>query len=176
MSRASKSPWVTARNSKIHGKGLYARTPIPAGIRVIEYQGERITKAESRRRELRRLEAHAKGRPSSIFLFTLNKRHDIDGSTPANLARLINHSCTPNCESRILRGKIWIISKRDIEQGAELSFDYGFPVVEWRDHPCLCGSDKCAGYIVAKAQRRHLRKRIRVEKLKVRSQRNVGRA
>src|SRR5262249_54118510 len=41
---------VVVRPSPIHGKGAFARTDIPAGIRVLEYIGERITKKESLRR------------------------------------------------------------------------------------------------------------------------------
>ena len=38
------------RRSEIHGKGAFAIDWIKAGTRLIEYTGERITKAESNRR------------------------------------------------------------------------------------------------------------------------------
>lgn len=164
MPRVSSSPWVLTRNSVIHGRGLYASQVIPEGTRVIEYLGERITKAESVRREALRLERLRRGRNGCVYIFTLNKRYDIDGSAASNVARLINHSCEPNCRSEIIRGRIWIIALREIPAGEELSFDYGYPLGEWRDHPCRCGKPSCAGFIVAKAQRKRLRKAVRLEK------------
>ncbi len=166
MARSTTSPWVHARDSDIHGRGLYAKVAIPDGTRVIAYQGERITKAESRRREELRLKRLEQGRSACVYIFSLNKRHDIDGSAESNLARLINHSCKPNCRSEIIRGRIWIIARREITPGEELSFDYGYPLGEWRSHPCRCGVPECPGYIVAKAQRKRLCRKLRMEKRK----------
>lgn len=169
MPRSPASPWVLARNSVIHGRGLYARQVIPAGTRVIEYIGERITKAESVRRDEARRERLRRGGSGCVYIFTLNKRHDIDGSKASNLARLINHSCEPNCRSEIIRGRIWIIARKEIAEGEELSFDYGYPLGEWRDHPCRCGAPTCAGFIVAKAQRKRLRRAVRLERKRVKA-------
>ena len=41
-------------------------------------------------------------------------------------ARLINHSCNPNCEVVGKGLKLWIESIKDIKKGDELSYDYGF--------------------------------------------------
>ncbi|KXU35444.1 hypothetical protein AXK11_06600 [Cephaloticoccus primus] len=153
------SEWVRRGRSRIHGGGLYARKPIPKGTRVIEYVGERITKAEALRREQRRLAAGG-----SVYVFELNARYDIDGDVPWNLARLINHSCEGNCETDIIRGHIWIIASRDIAAGEELSYDYGFDYAEWRNHPCRCGSPKCVGYIVHQKHRWRVRKILKAER------------
>lgn len=164
MPAASTSPWILTRNSTIHGRGVYAKVAIPDGTRVIEYLGERITKAECIRREDIRLAKIARGQDGCVYIFELNKRHDIDGSAAWNTARLINHSCEPNCRSEIIRGHIWITARRDIAPGEELTFDYGYSVTEWRHHPCRCGSAKCIGHIVAKSQRWRLRRLLRAEK------------
>ena len=58
--------------------------------------------------------------------FELNQRHDIDGDVAWNLARRINHSCGPNCETQNIRGHIWVVACRDIAPGEELTYDYGF--------------------------------------------------
>ena len=42
-----------------------------------------------------------------------------------NTARYINHSCKPNCEPNIWRGKVWIHATRTIKPGDELAYDYG---------------------------------------------------
>lgn len=154
------SPWARVRRSKIHGRGVIASRDIPSGTRIIEYVGERITKSESERRDEARAARAASGGDGCVYIFELNKRHDLDGHMSWNTARLINHSCDPNCESEKPRGRIWITARRDIAAGEELTFDYGFDVENWREHPCRCGSPKCVGYIVAKSHRWRLRRRL----------------
>ena len=78
------------------------------------------------------------------------------------LPRHINHSCAPNCESQMIRGRIWIVALRDIARGEELSYDYGYNLQNFLDHPCKCGAPECVGYIVAEAERKKL-KRILVK-------------
>lgn len=147
--------------SQIHGRGVLAAQPIPAGTRIVEYTGERITKAEALRREQARLARARRGGDGSVYIFTLNRRYDLDGRSRGNPARLINHSCAPNCDAQSLRGHIWIVARRDIAAGEELTFDYGFPLSEWRLHPCRCGAPRCPGYIVNGWQRWRLRKELR---------------
>lgn len=158
------SEWVRRGRSKIHGGGLYAAKPIPAGTRVIEYVGERITKAEALRREERRLAARAKGKDGCVYVFELNKRYDIDGDVSWNTARLANHSCDGNCETEIIRGKVWLIAVRDIAAGEELTYDYGFDYADWKLHPCRCGAKRCVGYIVHRQHHWRVRKALKAEK------------
>jgi hypothetical protein len=164
MDRLSKSDartLIETRNSPIHGRGVYARVAIVRGTRVVEYTGKRISKAESIRRERARLARQARGEDSCVYIFNLNQRHDLDGRSSKNIARLINHSCDPNCRAETIRGRIWIIARRDIAKGEELSFDYGFPFPEWRQHLCRCGAKSCLGFIVRKDQRWRVRRLLR---------------
>jgi hypothetical protein len=158
--KPTKSTWVTASQSGIHGRGLFARCAIPAGTRVIEYVGRRINKRESDRLEKRRLERARRGGDSSIYAFVLNSRVDIDGGVPWNLARLANHSCDPNCETRIIRGRIWIIALRKIAAGDEITYDYNFDWNLCRDHRCLCEAKGCPGFILRADLRWRLRRRL----------------
>jgi SET domain-containing protein len=153
--------WVRAAKSAIHGSGVYARETIPDGTRIVEYTGQRITKAESQRRETLRLARQRKGGDDCVYIFVLNGRYDLDGRACRNVARLINHSCAPNCRAENIRGHIWIIARREIPAGAELTFDYGFGYKEWRLHPCRCGASRCPGYIVNAAQRWLVRRALR---------------
>jgi uncharacterized protein len=162
------TPWAERRVSAIHGRGLYASKMIPAGTRIIAYDGERITKAESERREQQRQERERAGGDGCVYIFDLNKRHDIDGDMEWNTARLINHACRPNCRTEIIRGQIWIIAKRDIPAGEELTFDYRYGYASWREHPCRCGTDRCVGYIVAGEHRWRVRRILRAEKIAAR--------
>jgi len=158
--RPTTSPWAKVRRSSIHGRGVIASRDIPSGTRIIEYQGERITKAVSNRRDEERAARAARGGDGCVYIFEINKRYDLDGHMSWNTARLINHSCEPNCQSEKVRGRIWITARRDIAKGEELTFDYGFDVENWKEHPCLCGMKRCVGYIVAKSHRWRLRKRM----------------
>ncbi len=148
MPTASPQKWWIVRRSAIHQRGIFSRTFIPSGTPIIEYTGEKITKAESERRGNALAARAAKTGGAAVYIFTLNKTHDLDGSTSGNTARLINHSCEPNCEAFISRGRIWIHAKHDIPEGEELSFNYGFALDTWEDHPCRCGKPSCIGYIV----------------------------
>ncbi len=157
---------IQSRESAIHGRGVYAREAIPRDTRLLEYTGERITKAVSMQREVERVARQAKGGDGCIYIFNLNKRHDLDGRTTKNIARLINHSCEPNCRAETIRGHIWIIAQRDLAAGDELTFDYGFPYKEWQQHPCRCGAPRCVGFIVNKEQRWRVRRFLRGQKKK----------
>jgi len=160
------SPWIECRDSVIHGQGVCAARDIPDGTRIIEYTGERITKVVAEQREQERLARQRAGGDDCVYIFILNQRHDLDGRTSDNIARLINHSCAPNCRAETIRGHIWIIARRDIAAGEELTFDYGFPYKEWQKHPCRCGAPRCLGYIVNNDQRWRVRKLLRGKKRK----------
>jgi SET domain-containing protein len=137
---------------------VFARVAIPAGYPLIEYRGEKITKAESARRELARLERLRRGGDGSSYVFRLNARYDLDGRRGGNLSRFFNHSCAPNCRAERKRGRIWIITLRDIARGEELTFDYGYRFRHWQLNPCRCGAKSCPGYIVGAAQRWRFRR------------------
>ena len=138
--KPTTSPYIRVTNSKIHGRGVFAKKDIRKGTKIIEYVGEKITKAESDKRE--------DNENGTIYTFELNSKYDIDGDVSYNTAKYINHSCNPNCETDIIRGKIWIIAMRDIKKGEELSYNYGYSFEDFEDHPCRCGSKNCIGFIV----------------------------
>ena len=158
LKERAKSEYCEVRDSKIHGSGVYACKPIPSGERVIEYLGDKIDKEESERRANAQMELAEKTGDAAVYIFTLNKKWDIDGNVPWNTARLLNHSCDPNCEAWIEEKQIFLYALRDIEKGEELTFDYGFDIENYEDHPCLCGSDNCVGYIVNREQWPELKK------------------
>lgn len=140
---------ILIKKSSIHSKGVFARVPIAKGTRIIEYVGEKITVAESERRVQKSM-AHNKRNSAkgAIYIFELNKKYDIDGNVPYNTARLINHSCDPNAETEIVRGKIWVIALRDIAKGEEITYNYGYDFDNYDEHPCRCRTQQCVGYIL----------------------------
>ncbi len=125
--------------SPIQGRGAFASLPISPGQRVAEYVGQKISKQES----LARCEAN------NPFIFSLDDQWDLDGDVENNPARFLNHSCDPNCEAEIVDARIWIIARRAIQQGEELTFNYGYDLESFREYPCACGAANCVGYIVA---------------------------
>jgi SET domain-containing protein len=94
------------------GLGLFAESEIPKNSCIIEYVGPQITK-----------EQEEKSR--SKYLFEIHARKTIDGAPRWNTARYINHSCRPNCEPNIHKGRVFIHAKRKIKPGEELNYDYG---------------------------------------------------
>ena len=159
--RRGQSPLCEVRDSAIHGRGVYATQAIAKEQKIIEYVGERIDKKESERRANRQQRIAKRTGDAAVYIFTLSKTRDIDGDFPWNTARLINHSCQPNCEAWITGQRIFIHALRAIEPGEELTFDYGFEVDCYEDHPCRCGRSGCVGYIVSRSQWDELHKRLR---------------
>lgn len=150
-----------ARHSRIHGQGLFARRLIRKGTRIIEYVGERVSKSESNRRGLALYrEARSTG-GAAVYTFELNDKQDLDGNKPYNHARLANHSCDPNCEYVNENDRLFMFALRDIPKGEELTFDYGYDIAHFLDHPCRCGSEACVGFIVRRDQRLRLQKLLR---------------
>ena len=88
---------------------------ITKGQRIIEYIGPKVAKAK-KREDLER---------DNPYLFTLDEDYEIDGSVMWNPARFLNHSCVPNCEAVMVRGRIWIYARRRIVAGEELTYNYG---------------------------------------------------
>lgn len=152
--KPTTSEYVEVRDSPIHGKGVFAAKDIPKGARVIEYVGVKVSKDEA---EGIADEQYQKGESidhedGHVYLFELDDDWDIDGNYSWNTARLINHSCDPNCETEDNDSEIWIIALRDIKSGEELSYNYGYDIDNWEDHPCRCGTEKCVGHIVAEKE------------------------
>ena len=140
------------KKSKIDKNGLYASCNIKKGTKIIEYKGKIISVKKSKTDPKFDNE-------KAIYLFNINKRFDLDGDFKFNTARLINHSCDPNCEVFGEGLKVWVYAMKDIRKGDELSYDYGFSYDEnFRQFPCNCRSKKCVGYIVREGSRWRIKK------------------
>ena len=144
---------IEARQSDIHGNGVFAIANIKKGEQVVEYKGKRRTHAEVDKDDTGDVES------GHTFLFTLNDDYVIDANHKGNKARWINHSCDPNCEAVIdehegknrKKDRVLIEAIRNIKPGEELTYNYGITLDEphtarlkkiWE---CRCGSKKCTG-------------------------------
>jgi uncharacterized protein len=136
----------SVRNSPIHGRGVFALTPISKGTRIVEYKGELITDDEADRRY-----AHLHEHSPHTMLFSLENKLVIDATRRGNSGRWINHSCAPNCQVEEEGTKIFIDACRDIRPGEELTYDYNLQLGEphtraaQRAHACFCGTRRCRG-------------------------------
>jgi uncharacterized protein len=137
------------RDSPIAGRGAFALRRIAKGERVAEYIGERITHAEADRRyDDDSMHEH------HTFLFTVSSRTVIDATVDGNDSRYINHSCDPNCESEVVRGRVYVLAVREIAEGEELHYDYAYQrdgtesEVEETQYRCRCGTRRCRGSIM----------------------------
>ena len=163
----STSEWAKVKGSAVHGRGMFATQFIPEGQSIIQYMGERIDKEESDRRGNALFDESQKTGGAQVYLFTLDDDWDLDGNFDWNTARLVNHSCNPNCEAQIDDDlNIWLVATRDIENDEELSFNYGFGLDDFEKHPCRCGSKKCVGYIVSEDYWPELRRVLKKRKIK----------
>ena len=109
---------IEKRRSAIQGWGVFATEPISKNKRIIHYAGEKISNRESLKREIRYL------KKGHIWCFKLNRLYVRDAAVGGNVARYINHSCTPNCYTRVIGETIWIIAAKNIRKGEELTYNY----------------------------------------------------
>ena len=137
------------RRSRVHGRGLFARTPYQRGELVGEYQG-RVIDVES---ELETSSAWDPD-PSYTLLFAVDDHITIDAGVKGNSIRFINHSCDPNCETNADGDRVFVHALRRIEPGEELTYDYNLRPGDPSDgpdaYPCKCGSPNCRGTMLDK--------------------------
>jgi SET domain-containing protein len=125
-------PRIVRKRSKLHGHGVFAAQPITKNTRIIDYAGELIRNKDSAAREAKYLKQRC------IWVYRVNRVWSRDAAVGGNIARFINHSCTPNCWIEV-DGKtktIWVRASRQIRKGEELVYDYnteGDKVI-----PCKC--------------------------------------
>lgn len=134
------------------GWGLLADQNIKAGQFIIEYCGEVISWKEAKRRS----QTYEAEGLKDAYIISLNALESIDATRKGSLARFINHSCNPNCETRkwtvLGEIRVGIFSKQDILAGTELSYDYNFEWYGGAKVRCLCGAACCSGFLGAKSR------------------------
>jgi SET domain-containing protein len=131
MTRKAK-PYRVGRSRS--GLGLFATAPIAKGAFIVEYSGRRIPHAQAQRLERR-------GRR---YMFEINSRWTVDGSSRRNIGRYANHSCRPNAESDLVRGKVILRAIKKIEPDEEITYHYGEEYFEIFLKPAGCKCVTCA--------------------------------
>ncbi|KAJ3042332.1 histone methyltransferase set2 [Rhizophlyctis rosea] len=140
-------PRIEVFRTEKKGFGLRALEDIHAGLLVIEYCGEVITKAMFHKRIQ---EYHEEGAKHFYFM-QLKDNETIDAYRKGNHARFMNHSCEPNCQlTKWVVGphlRLGIFANQNISAGNELTFDYQFQRYGMEAQRCYCGAAKCKGFI-----------------------------
>jgi SET domain-containing protein len=149
-------PPIVVRRSRIQGRGVFAARAIAEGERIIEYTGLLITNEEAEG-----ITDDEGMRRHHTFLFGVDDHYTIDGARGGNEARFINHSCEPNCESVVVRGRVYIHALRVLEPGEELLYDYWYTTDEdyslddlRRIYPCRCRAPSCRGTLARPPKKR----------------------
>ena len=151
MTRApAQKKCYRVRHSAIHGRGVFAATPIAKGTPIIEYRGERTTWEIVCERP-----ASDPDDPAHTFIFELSDGRVIDAGVRGSVARWINHSCAPNCKSfEDDDGRVFIEARRAIAPGEELTYDYRLSLdgrITRRireEYACRCGAKRCRGSLL----------------------------
>ncbi|XP_053502373.1 histone-lysine N-methyltransferase 2A isoform X2 [Ictalurus furcatus] len=138
---------VGVYRSAIHGRGLFCKKNIDAGEMVIEYSGNVIRSVLTDKRE-----KYYDAKGIGCYMFRIDDYEVVDATMHGNSARFINHSCEPNCYSRVVnidgQKHIVIFALRKIYRGEELTYDYKFPIEEPGNKlPCNCGAKKCRKFL-----------------------------
>ncbi|CAA0373926.1 Histone-lysine N-methyltransferase ATX1 [Arabidopsis thaliana] len=133
--------------SGIHGFGIFAKLPHRAGDMMIEYTGELVRPSIADKREQLIYNSMV---GAGTYMFRIDDERVIDATRTGSIAHLINHSCVPNCYSRVITVNgdehIIIFAKRHIPKWEELTYDYRFFSIGER-LSCSCGFPGCRGVV-----------------------------
>ncbi|XP_023659504.2 histone-lysine N-methyltransferase 2B-like isoform X2 [Paramormyrops kingsleyae] len=146
LERTSKEA-VGVYRSAIHGRGLFCKRNIDAGEMVIEYSGTVIRAVLTDKRE-----KYYESKGIGCYMFRMDDFEVVDATMHGNAARFINHSCEPNCYSRVINVEgqkhIVIFALRKIYRGEELTYDYKFPIEDASNKlGCNCGAKRCRHFL-----------------------------
>jgi uncharacterized protein len=124
---------VEIRTSSIEGLGLFAARPFCAGqcIRQINVVRE-VTSTTPLREELGERTDHCDYPNGKVVLLGAPDRH-------------VNHSCDPNAYVFYEGSRSFLVARRDIAVGQEITVDYNINITEGTAWPCHCGAARCRG-------------------------------
>lgn len=122
----------------------------------MEYVGEVL----NRRQFQERVRLAEEKQQRHFYFMTIKNGKIIDASVKGNLARFMNHSCNPNCETQKWtvngRLRVGLFAKRHIKADSELTFDYKFVRFGQAAQQCFCGEANCKGTIGEDPKKEHI--------------------
>ncbi len=140
---------VIVRSSRIEGLGVFVTRSFRAGerIRRVHIVREITNESPLQEDEGERFE-HCAYPDGKVVLWGYPDRH-------------INHSCDPNAYEIYEQGAVYVVARRDMAAGEEITFDYNLNHSGGTSWPCHCGARRCRGETIGDYF--HLPKEIQYE-------------
>ena len=135
-----RSPNTEVRESRIHGKGLFAQAAIAKG-EIVAVKGGYILHKEQWSKIEEKLRAAEIQISEELFIAPVRK------DQREGCMLYTNHSCDPNIA---IQGQIIFAAMRDIVSGEELTHDWATTDDLEYEMECNCGSPKCRGRVTGK--------------------------
>jgi SET domain-containing protein len=124
---------VEVRPSGIEGLGIFATRAFAAGERIRQVNVVReITADEPLREDLGERSDHCSYPDGKMVLIGPPDRH-------------VNHSCDPNAYKTFAGDQTYIVARRAIAKGDEITVDYAINITGGSSWPCHCGAARCRG-------------------------------
>jgi len=126
---------VEVRSSAIEGLGVFALRPFHAGERIRKINVIReVTQEAPLREDLDERQDHCNYPDGKVVLYGPPDRH-------------LNHSCNPNAYEAHDEAGPYLVARRDISAGAEITCDYNINIADGTAWPCRCGATRCLGEV-----------------------------
>ena len=127
---------VEVRASIIDGLGVFAVRAFHENERIRRVNVVReITAAAPLREDLGERQDHCNYPDGRVVLYGLPDRH-------------LNHSCDPNAYKMFDGGVAYLVARRRIAAGSEITCDYNINIANGTRWPCRCGAPRCRGEVV----------------------------
>jgi SET domain-containing protein len=151
MQLSYRSPKSEVRESKIHGRGLFAIADI-AKNEIVAAKGGHIVDRKTLREEITPVLGPVEIQIDDDLFIVPVTEAERDWSMLYS-----NHSCDPNLG---IRGEITFVAMRDICAGEELTHDWAMTDDDDYSIECKCGASNCRKILTGKDwQRPDLQKR-----------------
>jgi SET domain-containing protein len=126
---------VEVKRSAIEGLGVFACRTFRGGERIRRVNVVReITPEAPIREDLGEKIDHCSYPDGRTVLFGFPDRH-------------VNHSCDPNAWEQYEGGASYLVARRDIAAGEEITCDYNINIADGTSWPCRCGAARCRGEV-----------------------------
>ena len=124
------------RPSGIEGLGIFVTEPVRAGQRIRRINVAReVTPLQPLREDLGERQDHCDYPDGKVVLLGFPDRH-------------VNHSCDPNAYVAYDEERCFLVARRDIPGGDEVTCDYNINITGGTAWPCRCGAPRCSGTVV----------------------------
>jgi uncharacterized protein len=126
---------VDVRPSSIEGLGIFALRAFRAGQRIRQIRVVReVTPQAPLRADLGERPDHCDYPDGRVVLLGFPDRH-------------VNHSCDPNAYVLYDADRCYLVARRDVAAGDEITCDYNINITGGTSWPCRCGAPRCPGTV-----------------------------